>query len=196
MQKRIKYQEEVDAALGKEVISASGVVDLYRCIQCGTCSSTCPLNIYMDYTPRKIIAMTRAGFREEVLRSNSIWLCASCYACTVDCPRKINLTDIMYTLKRQAIEKGIYPRRLPIPVLAREFFASVMKTGRANEGRTVTWMILKTAPWKLLKQASLGLKLFLHGRLSVRKERLDGGVDQMRRLLDYVDAAPSKPPLT
>lgn len=189
IQGRVKHQEELDLDFGKTIASKSGGENLYGCIQCGTCSSTCPLSIYMDYTPRKIIAMTRAGFHDEVLRSNTIWLCASCYACTVDCPRQIRITDVMYALKREAIEHGVYPRRFPIPVLAKEFFKSVMKTGRSNEGLIVTWMILKTAPLKLFKQMGLGLKLLLHGRLSILEEHMDGGAEQLRKILDHVETA-------
>jgi heterodisulfide reductase subunit C len=141
----------------------------------------------MDYTPRRVIAMTRAGFRDEVLASNTIWLCASCYSCTVECPKEIRITDIMYSLKRKAIEDRVYPKRFPIPVLAREFFKSVLSTGRSNEGRIVTWMWLKTKPLKLLSQAMLGLKLLRRGRLSVRKESMEGDKDQMHRILDYLD---------
>jgi heterodisulfide reductase subunit C len=191
VRRRIKHQEELDPQFCDTITSMPGGEDLSRCIQCGTCSSTCPLSVYMDYTPRRVIAMTRAGFKDEVLRCNTIWLCASCYACTVDCPRQIKITDVMYALKRRAIEEKTYPRRFPIPVLAREFFKSVLKTGRSNEGRTVTWMFLKTAPWKLFRQAALGLRLLWHGRLSVKVEKMDG-LDQMHQLLDHVDEARRK----
>jgi quinone-modifying oxidoreductase subunit QmoC len=196
MRPEIKCQEELDSNFVKTIASVPGMEDIYRCIQCGTCGGTCPVSAFMDYTPRRIIAMTRAGFKDEVLRSNTIWLCASCYACTVECPRKINITDVMYTLKRQAIEQKVYPRFFPIPVLAKEFFKSVLKTGRANEGRTVTWMLLKTAPWKLFKQAMLGLRLFLHGRLSIGTERMDGGLKQMHQLLEHIDKAQQKQRIT
>jgi hypothetical protein len=29
--------------------------------------------VYMDYTPRKIIAMIKSGFKDEALRSFTIW---------------------------------------------------------------------------------------------------------------------------
>ena len=187
--RRIRYQEELDLDFGKEVAAAPGGEDLYKCIQCGTCSSTCPVSVYMDQTPRRIIAMTRAGFKDDVLASNTIWLCSSCYSCSVECPKSLRITDIMYALKQKAIAEKVYPKNLPIPVLAKEFFRSVMKTGRSNEGRTVARVWLKTSPMKILTQAGLGLKLMRRGRMSMKTERMSSGHDQMRRLLDAVEAA-------
>jgi heterodisulfide reductase subunit C len=187
VKREIKYQEELDPDFCEMIAALPGGEDLHRCMQCGTCSSTCPMSIYMDHTPRQIMAMTRAGFREEVLASNTIWLCASCYACTVDCPKQIKVTDVMYALKRKAIEEKAYPRQFPIPVLAREFFKSVWHTGRSNEGWIVVRMWLKTSPIRLLRQAGLGLKLLFRGRLSLRTERMKGDRDQMRRLLLNVE---------
>jgi len=195
IQRRIKYQEELDSEFGPSIAALPGGENLARCIQCGTCSSTCPLSIYMDFTPRRIIAMTREGFKDEVLASNTIWLCASCYSCTVECPKEIKITDIMYSLKQRAISEGRYPKRFPIPVLAKEFFKSVLKTGRSNEGRVVTWVFLKTNPLKLFKNAMLGLRLLRRGRMSIRTETMGARKDQMTRVLEALDngAAKSSP---
>ena len=88
--------------------------------------------------------MIREGFRDEVLNSLTIWLCASCYSCTVQCPRQIQITDVMYALKREAIAPGVYPKRFPIPVLAREFFSGVRADGRNTEGPLLVRFFLKT----------------------------------------------------
>ncbi len=77
---------------------------LLKCIQCGTCGGSCPSGADMQYTPRHIFAMIRADMRDEVLSSNTPWYCVSCYYCTVRCPQDVHITDIMYTLKRMAIE--------------------------------------------------------------------------------------------
>lgn len=180
---RVKYQEDLDLAFGREIAARPGGEDLYRCIQCGTCSSTCPLSIYMERTPRQIIAMARAGFKDEVLASHTIWLCTSCYACTVDCPKQIKITDIMYALKQKALGEKVYPARFPIPVLAKEFFQAVRRTGRSNESRIVVRMFLQTRPWKLLGNIRLGLKLLRRGRLALRREKMAGGQAQLRMLL-------------
>ncbi len=50
-----------------------------NCLQCGTCSGTCPAVEFMDHTPRQIIGMIRADLKEEVMASNTYWTCASCY---------------------------------------------------------------------------------------------------------------------
>ena len=121
----IKYEAELDKDFAGEIAKMAHGEKFYTCIQCGTCSATCPVSHFMDFTPRKIIAMVREGFREEVLGSFTIWLCASCYSCTADCPREIKITDVMYALKQLAIKEGIYPKRFPIPVMAQEFYKIV-----------------------------------------------------------------------
>jgi quinone-modifying oxidoreductase, subunit QmoC len=170
--RRIKFESELDLDFGESVAAHAYGQKLLSCIQCGTCSATCPLSHYMDYTPRRIIAMTREGFKEEVLNSLTIWLCASCYACTVQCPRQIHITDVMYTLKREAIARGYYPRRHPIPVLAHEFFARVRKDGRNTESRLLFSLYAKTNPFVMIKEALLGIRLFFSGRMSLKRDTI------------------------
>ena len=88
IQRTIKYDADRVKGFGREVMSVPGCEQLESCIQCGTCSGVCPLSIYMDYTPRQVMALTRGDFKNEVLKSHTIWLCASCYACTVGMPAR------------------------------------------------------------------------------------------------------------
>ena len=114
--------------------------------------------------------MVRAGFEAEVLGSSTIWLCASCYQCTVDCPKQIKLTDIMYALKQRAIAKRLYPNKFPIPIMAEEFYKGVAKNGRNSEGSLMINIARRTNPFNLFKYARLGMKLFATGRMALRKE--------------------------
>ncbi len=170
--RKLKYEADLDPHFAEEIASIPGGEKLSQCIQCGTCSGMCPLSPYMDYTPRAIIAMIRAGFRGEVLSSYTCWLCASCYSCTVECPKGVKITEVMYAAKRLAIRGRVYPKRFPIPTLAREFFNSVERYGRSNESRVITSLYLKTNPLKLLKQVGLGAKLWLRGRMGIRSDSI------------------------
>lgn len=71
------------------------------CIQCGICASTCPHGEYMEYPPRQIINMLRAGFIEEVFASDSLLNCVACYACMAKCPRGIKLTEVLLPLVKE-----------------------------------------------------------------------------------------------
>lgn len=168
--RKIRYESELDPGFAEEIASIPGGEKLFSCIQCGTCSGMCPISPYMDYTPRQIIAMIRAGFKGEVLSCYTTWLCASCYSCSVECPKDIKLTDLMYAAKRLAIRGGVYPKKFPIPVLASEFFRGVERTGRSSEGILLIRFFLKTNPLQLFKQMGLGWRLWRHGRLSLRQE--------------------------
>ena len=171
--RKIQYESELDLGFADEIASIPGGEKLFSCIQCGTCSATCPLSPYMDYTPRRIVAMIRAGFKAEVLTSYTTWLCASCYSCTVECPKGIAVTDVMYAVKRVAIRTGAYPKRFPTPVLADEFFKGVERNGRSSEGRLLVRLFLRTNPFQLLKQARLGLRLLVRGRMSMKRESVE-----------------------
>ncbi len=170
--RRIKYESELDHSFGEHIAAHAYGEKLMSCIQCGTCSATCPLSHFMDYTPRKVIAMTREGFRDEVLNSLTIWLCASCYSCMVQCPRQIHITDVMYALKREAMASGYYPKGLPIPVLAKAFFNQVKRNGRNTESWLLVNMYLRTNPFAMLKEAFLGMRLFFSGRMSLKPDKI------------------------
>src|SRR5512136_1414728 len=132
--------------------------NIKQCIQCGTCSASCPTSYAMDYTPREIIAAFRAGLLERVLRSNTVWLCASCYYCTVRCPSGIKLTDIMYELKRLGVEFGLVQEGAIAPVLSKTFVDMVDKYGRVPEIPLMMSVMLKTNPLGILKMIPHGLK--------------------------------------
>lgn len=170
--KRIKYESELERGFGQKIAKMAYGENLFSCIQCGTCSGTCPVSQYMDFTPRKIIMMVREGFSEDALNSLTIWICASCYSCTVDCPKNIQITNVMYALKREAIERGIYPKKFPIPILSREFFKQVRKFGRNSETRLVINMYLNSNPFNMLKMAKMGIKLLKTGRMSLKQEMI------------------------
>ncbi len=154
---RHAFLSEVDRIPGAELLN--------RCIQCGTCSGSCPVTYAMDYSPRQVIAMFRAGAIEELLRSRTIWVCASCYSCTARCPAEIKITDLLYALKRIAIEKKILPREFPVYALSETFAGMVRRHGRNHETGLLLRFYLKTHPLRLLKMAGDGLALWWHGRM-------------------------------
>ncbi|HIC95410.1 TPA: 4Fe-4S dicluster domain-containing protein [Candidatus Bipolaricaulota bacterium] len=165
---KIKYEAELDPEFARWATSVPGGERLRECIQCGACSGACPMSPAMDYTPRQLISMVREGFKEEVLSSRTIWLCVSCYACTVECPQGIELTELMYALKERAVKEGLYLKGFPVPIYAQEFSAMVRAQGRSTEGLLVLRSELKLNPVRLLRQAPLGLRLLRRGRLPLR----------------------------
>ena len=187
LEQMIKYEAQRDGDFARWAISQTGGENLRHCIQCGVCSATCPLSLYMDYTPRRLINLAREGFKKEVLSSFTIWLCASCYACRCECPKKIQVTDIMYALKRRAIQEGVYPKRFPIPVLAKEFGRMIFMWGRVNETLLVIDLFLRTNWFKFLSMTGLGLNLMRTGRMSFMPESIKRRTE-LRKVLDSLDA--------
>ena len=103
------------------------------CMQCGVCSGSCPLGPYWDHPPQEIFMMIRAGKREEVLSSSSMWMCTSCYNCIVRCPRGLPITHIMHGLASYANRLGLAPKEQPTRKFGKIFWDNITKTGRANE---------------------------------------------------------------
>ena len=103
------------------------------CMQCGVCAGSCPLGDAWEHTPQKIFMMIRAGKRNEVLESDSMWMCTSCYNCIVRCPRELPITHIMHGLAHYAKRLGIVPKEQPTAKFAQLFWDNLMKKGRVNE---------------------------------------------------------------
>lgn len=109
---------------------------LSLCMQCGVCSGSCPIGVQMDHGPRKLIMMIRAGLKEEVLSSNTMWNCTSCYRCVVRCPRGVPVTSILQDLASKAVELG-YARPNDNTRFSASFWWSTKTFGRTDE-RLVT----------------------------------------------------------
>jgi quinone-modifying oxidoreductase subunit QmoC len=193
--RRVKRLSRIDPGFAEEIAAIPGGERLRECIQCGTCSAVCPLSAYMDFTPRRLIAMTQAGMKDEVLGSFSIWVCAGCYACTTACPKEIPITDMMYALKRTAIREGVHPRRFGTPVLAREFVGSVDRWGRNSESRLAISLYLKTRPRLLLQDYPLAERLRRRGRMRLRRESIRQRA-QLRTIMRAVEAGTDRAPTT
>lgn len=158
---------------------------LDRCIQCGTCGGSCPSGPDMDHTPRAIFAMIDAGMEKEVLHSNTPWYCVSCYFCTVRCPQDIHITDVMYTLKRMSIQKGLYHELEAgnAPEFSENFIYMVEHFGRSFELGLVTRHYLMHRPLDAIKKTGFGLGMFTRGRLDIVPNRIKN-MNQLRAILD------------
>jgi quinone-modifying oxidoreductase subunit QmoC len=140
------------------------------CMQCGVCAGSCPLGNAWEHSPQKIFMMIRAGKREEVLSSDSMWMCTSCYNCIVRCPRQLPITHIMHGLAHYANRLGMVPKGQPTQEIAKIFWNNLVKTGRVNELKFSLSMYFKDGFVQGIKNAlamqSIGLGLVKAGRLN------------------------------
>lgn len=143
-----------------------------RCIQCGTCTGSCPVSYAMDLSPRQLIALFRAGEMEQILKSRSIWICASCYACTTRCPAGIRITDTIYALKRTAMERNLISAAPQVQRLARIFTRILMRYGRLHEGSLIAEYYTRTNPLKFLSILPLGRKMLRTKRVGILPHRI------------------------
>ena len=91
----------------REVAGFPGGENIMRCFACGTCVLSCPVSeVTTDYNPRKIIHMILLGMKDEVLGSEAIWYCMTCYRCHVRCPQDVKYPEIMRVLRKLAVEQG------------------------------------------------------------------------------------------
>ena len=154
------------------LLHASHGEPLDTCIQCGTCSGTCPLADFMDYTPRRLIGMINADMKEEVMESNTFWYCASCFHCTVRCPSKIDIAGLMYALKRYSIWKHQYAEDAVGPVFSETFVKSILRSGRSYEPVLAPSYIFSYGVREFLNEAHTATNLMLKGRLPVLPPRI------------------------
>jgi heterodisulfide reductase subunit C len=90
----------------KKVRELSGQ-NLQLCYQCGLCSGNCPAATNMDISPRRIIELVRLGLEDETTNSKTVWICASCLTCAVNCPRGFDLSKVMEAIRLLTLRKNI-----------------------------------------------------------------------------------------
>jgi heterodisulfide reductase subunit C len=160
MKKETIIPESRDPAFRDAVLKTPVGEKIPTCMQCGICAGSCPVSHEMDYTPRQLVRMVQLGLRKEVLSSNTIWICTTCFSCSVRCPRGIHPTELMEILKPMAIAQGIENKDSKFDTV----FSGVVRTnGRASEFLLISKYGLMEPG--IIKQLPFGISLFQKGKL-------------------------------
>jgi len=164
------------------------------CMQCGVCAGSCTFGPDWEHSPQKIFMMIRAGKREEVLSSHSMWLCTSCYNCMVRCPRELPITHIMHGLASYAHRLGLAPKDQPTRDFSLIFWENCTKTGRVNELRMTISVYFRegfvSGIKKMWSLRDIGRGLFFAKRLNPMELFVSHGCkdkDGLRRALKKAD---------
>jgi len=72
--------------------------DIFACYQCSKCSALCPSMKKMDLLPNQLVRMVRFGMK-GVLESKIIWICSSCFSCSVEWPKGIDIASLAEALR-------------------------------------------------------------------------------------------------
>jgi len=145
------------------------------CIQCGTCTGSCPNAFAMDMTPRQLWRLLLMGEVAEIFRSKTFTLCSACYLCTLRCPRGLPLTELMAGLKAEAARRGIRRHRAST-LFYDSFLANLRRNGRVQEmSLMVNYFTRLGRPGPPLANTSLGLRLMAKGKLHPTWPKKGGG---------------------
>lgn len=123
------------------------------CIQCGTCAGTCPYGEYMDYPPRRIIALLRIGAIEDVFKSDSLLNCVACYSCMAQCPRGIRLTEVLLPL----IKEQMFPNLPQVPAELQTALQNTLRYGNPqglSPRKRADWAKTAGVPIRVLSEDS------------------------------------------
>jgi len=104
------FMDQADPNFVNELTKQPGGEKISACFICHTCAASCPITAVNNrFNPLRIIRMALFGLKKEVLESDFIWLCSSCYACQERCPQGVSITEFMTLLKNMAIKEGNAP---------------------------------------------------------------------------------------
>ena len=105
----------------ERVREISGVNPL-KCMKCGKCSATCPAFNEMDIKPHQFVSYVANNNVEELVKSESLWKCLSCFACVERCPRDVQPGKVIDAARQLVVRErgGNYLTADEIPELLDE----------------------------------------------------------------------------
>ena len=155
-----------------EVVRTSGE-NLQACYQCQKCSAGCPVADAMDLLPNQLLRHIQYDHRDRVLGSKTIWICTSCYTCSVRCPNNIDIAKIMDTLRNMAIHSGIKAGEKDVPLFHSVFLDTIKSKGRIHELSLILQFKSKTRDF--FKDVGLGWKMYRKGKIKLFPSKFGGG---------------------
>ncbi len=165
-------------------IQEQSQVRVQDCYQCGKCTGGCPISSFMDLMPRQVMRAVQLGQTELVLRSSTIWLCASCETCSARCPMELDVAGVMDALRHLALALGVAPAEKNVVLAHRVFLESIKRLGRVYEVAVVAGLNLGTLH-PFANVVDVGLPLLRRGKLNILPER--GGDGAVKRIFEKAE---------
>ena len=109
------------------------------CYQCAKCTSGCEAHKLLELEPHKIVALLKRGLIDEMVNSDVIWTCMSCFKCRERCPQKVAPVEILFALKNLAVASG---KQIPGNYTA--MLQSVLSIGLLQDIKSVSTKDSKT----------------------------------------------------
>jgi len=148
------------------------------CYQCQKCTNGCPLSFAMDILPHQVMHCLQLGLTDEVINSDTIWVCASCETCSTRCPNDIDIAHVMDTLRQLSQKQGVKASQKRAPVFHKAFLSNVKRLGRMHEMTMAMDFTLKSDGIQgLAKQLNLGLEMMRKGKMKPIPGRWSAGKD-------------------
>ncbi|MCP4669599.1 MAG: 4Fe-4S dicluster domain-containing protein, partial [Deltaproteobacteria bacterium] len=116
VKEKASKDSEVDI---EDVITEVGQTFM-SCLQCGTCNSVCPWNKVSSYSPRRILRQLTLDSGTDQSVDHAVWDCVTCNACGVNCPRGIEIIDVMKAVRGLNVTGGRIPERFEAPLACLE----------------------------------------------------------------------------
>ena len=161
--------DEIDSALQLELKEKLDI-DIEACLECGKCSGGCSNGHIFDYTPRKIVQLVKIGDEETLAGMDALWICLSCQLCLDRCPSGIDIPRILDYLREKAVTRGVKASRPDVHLFMELMLEEARDKGRVSEVPLMIRFKRKTGQY--LKDAGLGFKMFLKGKLSPFPSRM------------------------
>lgn len=90
----------------EQQLATLGGADAKLCFQCGTCTAGCPSGRRTSYRVRKLVRMAQLDMKDEIINSDELWMCSTCYTCAERCPRRVPIVDVIIALRNIAVSEG------------------------------------------------------------------------------------------
>jgi len=156
------------------------------CIQCGTCTASCPNAADMDVTPRQLWRMVLMQQTDDIFASRTFQICSDCYTCTLRCPRGLPLTEAMNRLK-QASASAKLPNCRHSNQFYENFLDVARRRGRIREMEFMSrYFLAMKSPFLPIRFTPLGFQLLRKRKISIQLP-LPGG-DRLQAIFDKADS--------
>jgi Fe-S oxidoreductase len=96
---------------------------LLECIQCGTCTGSCPVAKKANLNVRRYMREVATLGKLSIHPQNELWSCTTCSTCGVRCPKDLNPYEFLIDVRSMAVEEG------QIATTIRDALESIFKNG-------------------------------------------------------------------